>query len=756
MRIRNLLIGAASICFFTTAAWAGKDLLIKVPGKEVYQKIVTTVPITPLFDEPNGTSKGQILSYSMFFKLKPPANLASKTDWTFIGDSQGEPIGWIKNNTLDPNTKKPVPTYENWNTRFVLEPIKNSNFQIIDKETGKPIVDLNENKEKGNTSNGKTTISKELGLITEAPSKEQGEDTLYPVTVYTGPIFNPNDSTAIINSRNLLDNLKMEVVFVVEATIGMDLINIFDSTGEKTTALQVTKEIISGTVKELNKNPEIAKVVRFGLVEFQDDVKGKNFISRVSCDFTNDPDKVLSSLKNMKLCENSGDWPEDVIAGLNTALDMKWNPSSIKHIILIGCSSAQLNKKGEGDDQYGNPGSSGKDLFFGAPRVATDENQGYNSAGFSIADLIKKARPQGGSDSKNDLLVKTFHSVIIGKNQTRFPKSFPFSPKDFVGISKQDGNLKILKALESITGPDLRIINEEKFAKEKDEIVNNTATEVRKIFASVGGDLEKIKEGEPLDVFISALRSIHYSYKDTLHFDLGKSQYEQLSKNLGSQLGFFAYMEPTFESAEKIKTNLTENLNSAFATVLSAIKQENIVKSENAFTPAIFRILKAKANDGNSPTTLSGLASTRDKDGRETARKKIIVSRGELTRLRSTFDSLYNEFKTKVKKADRQDVTLVLNQLKQHIAETGAGDSIDPDVKLEQLITDLPLKTNVLKMTPKDIAIMPSDSFKIWLDNIDYARKRCDTLLDRGDDWFAPSPLSAAKEFTLLLLTELP
>ncbi len=753
MKMRNLLAGAATFCLFASAAWAGKELLIKVPGKEVFQKIVTTVIITPLYDEPSGAIKDQILSYSMFFKLKPPANLASKTDWTYIGDGKGNPIGWIKNITLDPKTKKPIPTYENWNTRFVLAPIPSSKFEIINKETGQSLDLAGEAKI---TKQG-DTLSKELALVTETPSKEQGEDTQYPVTVYTGPILGKEEGSALIKSANLLENLKMEIVFVVEATIGMDLINIIDSKGEKTTALQVTKEIISGTVKELNKNPEVAKVVRFGLVEFQDDVKGKNFISRVSCDFTNDPDKVLSSLKNMKLCENSGDWPEDVIAGLNTSLEMKWSPSSIKHIILIGCSSAHLNKKGEGDDQFGNQGSSGKDLFYGNPRDAGDENQGYNTTGLSIADLIKKARPQGGSDSKNDLLVKTFHSVIIGKNQTRFPKSFPFSPKDFVGISKDDGNLKILKALENITGPDLRIILEEQFAKQNDEVVNNTAADIRKIFALIGGDLNKIKKGDlAYDVFISAFRSLAFSYRDDLHYGLGKIQFQQLSKNLGSQPGYYESMEPTFESAEKIKTDLTEKLTSAFKTVLGAKNQEPIVQTENAFTPAIFRIRGAEANKGKSPTTFIGLASTRDKDGRETAQKKILVSKDELNRLKSTFDTLYNQFKTKVKKADRQDVASVLNDLKQLIAETGAGDSFGPDVKLDQLITDLPLKTNVLKMTPKDIAIMPSDSFKIWLDNIDFARKRCVTLLEATDQWFSPSVLSASKEFTFLFLTELP
>lgn len=751
MKIKQLLVGAASLCLFASAAWAGKELLIKVPGKEVYQKIVTTVVITPLYDEPNGAIKDQILSYSMFFKLKPPSNLASKTDWTFLGDGKGNPIGWIKNITLDPKTKKPVPTYENWNTRFVLAPIPSSKFEIIDKETGQSLGLAGEKKI---TKQG-DTLSKELALVTETPSKEQGEDTQYPVTVYTGPILGKEDGSALIKSANLLQDLKMEVVFVIEATQSLQDINIIDSKGIKTTALQVTKEIISGTVKELNKNPEIAKVVRFGLVEFQDDVKEKDFISRVSCDFTNDPKKVLSSLENIQLCKNSGDWPEDIIAGLNTALDMKWSPSSIKHIILIGCSSAHLDKKGAGNDEFGNLGSSGKDLFFGNPRIATNENQGYNSAGLSIAELIKKARPQGGSDSKNDLLVKTFHSIIIGKNPTRFPKSFPFIPKDFVGHSNQEGNLKILKALENITGPDLRIIAEEEFKNQNDEVVNNLATDIRKIFASIGGDISKL-EGGQLNIFKIVRRQLFSAYRDSLHYDIGKNQYGLISKNLGSQ-GYFNYIEPTFESAEKIKINLTENLISAFKIVLAAKNQEPINETDNnVFTPAIFRIRGAEANKGKSPTTFIGFASTRDKDGRETAHKKILVSKDELNRLKSTFDTLYNQFKTKVKKADRQDVASVLNDLKQLIAETGAGDSFGPDVKLDQLITDLPLKTNVLKMTPKDIAIMPSDSFKIWLDNIDFARKRCVTLLDNDQQWFSPSEISASKEFTFLFLTELP
>ena len=76
--------------------------------------------------------------------------------------------------------------------------------------------------------------------------------------------------------------------------------------------------------------------------------------------------------------------------------------------------------------------------------------------------------------------------------------------------------------------------------------------------------------------------------------------------------------------------------------------------------------------------------------------------------------------------------------------------------KLEELITDLPLKTDVLKMSAKDIAVMPSDSFKNWLENIDFARKRCVQLLDNEKEFSAVNELSAAKEFTFVRLSELP
>lgn len=157
---------------------------------------------------------------------------------------------------------------------------------------------------------------------------------------------------------------------------------------------------------------------------------------------------------------------------------------------------------------------------------------------------------------------------------------------------------------------------------------------------------------------------------------------------------------------------------------------------------------------------MAGKASSRDKEGRETAVKKVLVSKDELRHLKSTFDSLYDKFKNKTKKADRQDVSEILKEIKQLIVEAGVGENLTDaklsESKLEELITDLPLKTDVLKMSAKDIAVMPSDSFKNWLENIDFARKRCVQLLDNEKEFSAVNELSAAKEFTFVRLSELP
>jgi hypothetical protein len=754
MTLRKWFLTSAALCVFTQASWAGKEQLQKVPGKNIHQKIITTTKIIALYDEPDGKKKDYVQSYSVFFKLKAPANFAAKTDWTLIGDQNGKPIGWIKNKETTKDGE--VSSFKDWNTRFVLEPKRNENIKFSVSIDGGGVAEYK--------SEDVGATNKRLAMIVDTPAKEQGEDTEYPVLVYTGPIAD-KEFSALKNEVNILDNLKMEVVFVVESTPGMENIKYFDTDGKVTDAMEVTKAIIFDTVQELKKKPEVAKSVRFGLVEFQDDVKEADFISKVSQDLTNDPEKILSSLTRIRLCKNSGDWPEDVLAGLNTAVEkISWDKTSLKHIVLIGTSSAQLDKKGEGEDQYGNPGSLGEGRFFGYPRKKTNNDQGWNTTGLQISDLIKKARPQGGADTSKDLGAKTFHTVIIGKELIKLPADFPFKAEEFSGdISYKEANIKIMNSLTRIKGSDLQILKPDEF-KGKDQQANDTANILQKVFTNVSGDIEKIND-ETLKSAVNQIlgivrRKLNESFLDGFHFIKGKDQYKKISDNQGHP-GYLAEIEPKMESANQVRDDLSKKLIQSFSLLVNAKKQGEAAKDPaNPFAQGLYNIIGADKNKFKNAETMAGKASSRDKEGCETAVKKVLVSKDELRHLKSTFDSLYDKFKNKTKKADRQDVSEILKEIKQLIVEAGVGENLTDaklsESKLEELITDLPLKTDVLKMSAKDIAVMPSDSFKNWLENIDFARKRCVQLLDNEKEFNAVNELSAAKEFTFVRLSELP
>lgn len=119
-------------------------------------------------------------------------------------------------------------------------------------------------------------------------------------------------------------------------------------------------------------------------------------------------------------------------------------------------------------------------------------------------------------------------------------------------------------------------------------------------------------------------------------------------------------------------------------------------------------------------------------------------------------DSLHTTFKEMTKKADRQDVTSILDKMKSAVAATSAGQELGANVKLKDLISDLPLKTAALDTTPQDLASMTSEAFTEWLDKIESAKFRIDDLLNSSQDWFTLSETAVNEKFTFLRLSELP
>jgi hypothetical protein len=133
-----------------------------------------------------------------------------------------------------------------------------------------------------------------------------------------------------------------------------------------------------------------------------------------------------------------------------------------------------------------------------------------------------------------------------------------------------------------------------------------------------------------------------------------------------------------------------------------------------------------------------------------------MVSEDELRRLRSTLDSLHTTFKEMTRKADRQDVGSILDKMKNAIAATSAGQDIGANVKLKDLISDLPLRTAALDTTPQDLASMTSEAFTEWLDRLESAKFRIDDLLNATQEWLTLSDSAVNDKFTFLRLSELP
>ena len=239
---------------------------------------------------------------------------------------------------------------------------------------------------------------------------------------------------------------------------------------------------------------------------------------------------------------------------------------------------------------------------------------------------------------------------------------------------------------------------------------------------------------------------------------LARAQYQQLTANDGPQ-GLLEFVPPEEAELRRVATMLKSSLAQALET-LSKIRsgaiqrQEDLPTEQRGITGAFYALVGGQQKDPPEPV-MSGRARTKSDDAREVAKRKVMVGRKELIDLKAAFDGIYKRFATKVAKKDRQSVNDTLDELKQAVAGAAAGQIV-ATTRLQDVITDLPLSTDVLRITPEQIAAFPSDRFKAWLDGLQRSIDRAQTLLDSNAEWTPLSNLSTADEVAFLTLTELP
>jgi len=690
-----------------------------VKGKDgksspLFQKVVVTSDYAKLCKQGPGCDGGDpVEPYSIFYKLKTPAGAEEQDGWVRVGDSKGNAIGWIQRTNA-----KGEALLKDWATRFVLEPNEPAADREFRVKTDKGTLKLNV------VPAGK----RRFAFITSASDAKGANEADYDVFVCTASVQSERGALATEARKN--ENLTLEVVFVIEGTDF--LLNKLDDmlVGD------AIKKVILGCVSEIEADSSLKDAARLGIVEYQDKSPKATLKSpRVTCPLTGDMGKVRSALANLTPVAIEGDFAEDVLGGLRVAVDdAGWDPLSCKHIILLGFASAQLYPQGQSPGNF--PGRNNEITRKAPP----PEERGWNGAGLSIDQLIARANPLGGSADDKARSQRTFHAVRITK---------PIRT-ELIDQLVKDASFERGRASQII---DFAAANVRSVLDASDANLQAALEQAAEAVVRFAGD-----ELNPGPVIGIGAKVNAFEMDE----QLALSQYREIAANDDIQ-GLFEAVPPQAAELERVAGKLKASLSEAFDT-LAKIRDRTIDSAEDlqgagAFAQTFYSVVGANAERFKPQSVEVGLARTTQPDAkgdpREVAKRKVMVGRDELQKLKARLDAIHQIFVKKVAKKDRQSVNDTLDELKQAIAGAAAGQIV-ATTNLQDVITDLPLTTDVLRITPEQIATFSSDRFKAWLDGLKRSIDRAQTLLDRKDNWLPLSSLATADEVSFLLLTKLP
>jgi hypothetical protein len=348
---------------------------------------------------------------------------------------------------------------------------------------------------------------------------------------------------------------------------------------------------------------------------------------------------------------------------------------------------------------------------------------GYNSAGQKLSDIHDVAYPTGGTQGDRMRLTKHIHALRAGKN----------IEEEMEGQVPGKTGAEMVALLKKMNS---------------DLMALGTKQQV----------LAKVRAGPDIQRKLGMMgMQVHYR---EIHDSLALHQYRSATLNKNGN-GYFAEIKPDPASVNLVTNELKDRINEAIKVIANVARGNTEVMDGNEFSEPIYRMVGSSISKKELLTTpvQVGVASTISVEtGRSVGLKLVMVSREELTRLGGIFDQLHGKFKLRTARADRQDVSGILDDLKQSLAQAVSGQEVNADTELASLITDLPLQTEALKLTAGNIAVMPTKAFTAWLDELQTAFKRTQSLLN-GDAkrWIKISSLDDKKEeFGFLRVVDLP
>ncbi len=553
-------------------------------------------------------------------------------------------------------------------------------------------VYADQNQEKVLAKNSGVAVgNKQLAFITSATDNKT-EDAPQKVLIYTGPI---DSGSASSKEKMQVANMELEIVFVIDTTLSMEPM------------IELAKNVTRKTIQNLLRDEQLKQIVHFGLVEYRDKAGSCEFDARVACSLKQSNDQFSQALDALK-CDTmeDNDIPEEVVCGLLTAInEAGWRENSSKHIILLGDAP---NKEG---------------------KILNDAYQSSTSE--TISSIVNKARPQGGSEGVKAFKSINFHAIC--NNQKSVVESIIDSVEakgeEADSIRELFSNPKVIamgrENPEALFGVMSRIFEDEEAAKAITiAILRN-------------------------DACLECTRT-------------AQKQFEQLSRNNGEVQGYYRSID-TYKndgSEEDAIKELTQALNVSYQNLAKARQGDTDLKvtsgSAGSIAQGIYQIVKSNLPEGEGgKDVLQGYAKTYDANGRQVAFQKVLIMKKELRRFASVMDSLHGRFEKRSSKAARQDITAILEDLKEGLAQAATSDEISEEMNLQDIIEqDFPLKTDALNVSAKSIAAMTVPAFNAWLESIAKARDRAYALLDSTSDWTTLNKTD--QTFTFLKLSELP
>ena len=263
--------------------------------------------------------------------------------------------------------------------------------------------------------------------------------------------------------------------------------------------------------------------------------------------------------------------------------------------------------------------------------------------------------------------------------------------------------------------------------------------------------------------FIHAVRGIQPS--DELDGPKCAEQFKKLSENQGNLLGFYMDVDLSKQvNVEKAVRQVMDFLRTAFARVKSlrtgnAKKLDDMTKADRGtgqLAQAMYRITMAA---GQPPvmTMERGIAGLRTANGQLLAQPAILVSEDDLSRFESTLNLVRQSLRRVREPARNVDVAQLLRALQSAVAAVMAGQELNPDVSVGDLVAVLPFKTEALRMSPVDLARMNAEDFEKWLGRLKEAQEFARSLLhEPAKSWIVVSEKANNRKFAFVLVDDLP